>query len=817
VPAGTRLNGVYEIEHLIGGGGMGEVYKGHNIQTGDPVAVKLMLPELSGNAEAMALFRREASTLHNLYHEAIVRYFVFSVDPGLGRAYLAMEFVDGPSLSDRLTHGPLDLQSVQLLQRRLGEALDIAHRLGVVHRDISPDNVILPGGDVRRAKVIDFGIARSAAAPEGTIIGGGFAGKYGYVSPEQLGLAGGDITGKSDIYSLGLVLAEALRGKPLDMGGTQFQVIEKRRTVPDLSDIDPAIRPLIQSMLQPLPEHRPSSMAAVAVWQPAPAGGRTVIRPAPPRPVAQGAAGSPASGEPETARRGGGWAIGLAMLLLLVAGGGAGAYFAGAPVAEWIAMIPGLGERGRDETDVAIDAPPIEDDRPIEETVDADPPPLGPDVTDDGLPPLGPDAGDDTIVTVDDPPVVDTLPDDGNPDTLNGQALADWLAEQAGWAIGNDGSPDANPDDTVPDEPITVVDDPPDVIEDPDVPPLGPDVGVETPPDGNPDDVVVALNNDDLPPAQENTPPSTPRSRLVLADATAGEAYAAALPPFEDKETPRQVTLTVDGTLPEGLAFTDHGAGFGTISGVTEAEGRFAFAIVASDPDGGRASMTTEITVARAAVVEPPIAEAPSREEIASFINDYDGGDCFFLRPTEVADASASVEGFGDAIAPFEQLESDFTASNGFEPAINLRLVSPAQCAAVDLAERLGVNPVSAPIVAITAYSVGDGHPLAGTIQNANGRDVSMLLVADDGAVTRLDSFLSPTRDGASFSVPMVPDERSRGAAQLLLVIASNGPLASLAGFETGQADDVLERLGAEIAGGAPADIELVFFRFANQ
>jgi len=211
VGPGVRLNGVYEIESLIAQGGMGEVFKGFNIQTGDPVAIKMIRAELSRNPEALALFRREASILHNLVHDAIVRYFVFSVDPDLQRAYLAMEFVDGPSLAKRLAAGAMSLAEVRVLQTRIAGALDAAHKLGVVHRDISSDNVILQGGDVTRAKVIDFGIARSQRSGEGTIIGGGFAGKYNYVSPEQLGLGGGDVTYKSDIYSFGLVLAEAMR------------------------------------------------------------------------------------------------------------------------------------------------------------------------------------------------------------------------------------------------------------------------------------------------------------------------------------------------------------------------------------------------------------------------------------------------------------------------------------------------------------------------------------------------------------------------------------------------------------------------------
>ncbi len=282
VPPGTRLNGIYEIETAIAAGGMGEVYKAHNIQTGDPLAIKLVLPEHARNEDMLALFRREASMLHNLYHEAIVRYYVFTVDPDLGRAYLAMEYVDGPSLSDVLRQGPLPLESVRLLQRRLAGALEAAHQRGVVHRDLSPDNVILPDGDVRRAKIIDFGIARSTRPGDATIIGGGFAGKYNYVSPEQLGLFGGEVTGKSDIYSLGLLLAGASRGRPIDMDGSQFEVIEKRRQVPDLSGIDPEMRPLLEAMLQPDPAARPSGMAEVAAWGAEPATGWTVPPTAPP-------------------------------------------------------------------------------------------------------------------------------------------------------------------------------------------------------------------------------------------------------------------------------------------------------------------------------------------------------------------------------------------------------------------------------------------------------------------------------------------------------------------------------------------------------
>jgi serine/threonine-protein kinase len=316
IPPGTRLNGIYEIERLIGYGGMGEVYKGHTIQTGDPVAIKVMLPELAENAAAMALFRKEASALHTLQHDAIVRYYVFTVEPVLQRPYLAMEFVEGQALSERLKEGALGFEAVEALRRRLAAGLQAAHERGIVHRDISPDNVIIPGGDVGRAKIIDFGIARSSLGRDGTVIGSGFAGKFNYVSPEQLGLFGGNVTGKSDIYSLGLLLVEALTGRALDMGGSQVEVIEKRRKVPDLGGIDVRIRPLIERMLQPNPDDRPESMAQVAAWQPSaahPYGGR--FEPARSRAPAQ-----PSQRAGNTARR-------VAALVLAVALFGAGAAY----------------------------------------------------------------------------------------------------------------------------------------------------------------------------------------------------------------------------------------------------------------------------------------------------------------------------------------------------------------------------------------------------------------------------------------------------------------------------------------------------------
>jgi len=138
---------------MIGAGGMGEVYKCHEIQTGAAVAIKMLLPDMAENDAALALFRREAAALHHLPHDAIVRLLPFY---GRGRRcngrILAMEFVDGRSLSDILADGPLTFEALVKLMRRIASGLQAAHERGIIHRDVSPDKYLVPLGDVTRAQ-----------------------------------------------------------------------------------------------------------------------------------------------------------------------------------------------------------------------------------------------------------------------------------------------------------------------------------------------------------------------------------------------------------------------------------------------------------------------------------------------------------------------------------------------------------------------------------------------------------------------------------------------------------------------------------------
>jgi hypothetical protein len=175
------------------------------------------------------------------------------------------EFVPGESLEQLLRRRRLEPDEVLRLRDRLALGLAAAHEMGIVHRDVSPENILLPDGDIDRAKLIDFGIAKSMDPSGLTIIGSDFAGKYSYVSPEQVGLFGGRVDLRSDIYSLGLVLAAAAIGfgRKLDMGNSAPTMIAARQHVPDLSEVPAPLRPVIARMLEPRPDNRPPSMRAL--------------------------------------------------------------------------------------------------------------------------------------------------------------------------------------------------------------------------------------------------------------------------------------------------------------------------------------------------------------------------------------------------------------------------------------------------------------------------------------------------------------------------------------------------------------------------
>lgn len=277
----TLLLNTYEVEQFLKEGGMGRIYLAHHKELNTKHIIKIIKPELamaSARINLLELFKREAYTLRSIHHDAIVGYDGFQRDERYGHC-LIMEYVQGPSLKELLQQRSFVTAEVWQLRNRLADGLAAAHAKGIIHRDLAPDNVILPEENVANAKLIDFGISKQCDPTIGTIIGPFFAGKWGYVAPEQLGLFGGEIGPCSDIYSLGLVLAEAAIGSSLMMGNSLETAIQARRTVPDLSRVPAELRPQLSAMLQPNPADRPQTMAELLRrWPYPPPPGKGVLQ-----------------------------------------------------------------------------------------------------------------------------------------------------------------------------------------------------------------------------------------------------------------------------------------------------------------------------------------------------------------------------------------------------------------------------------------------------------------------------------------------------------------------------------------------------------
>ncbi|MEA3028976.1 MAG: eukaryotic-like serine/threonine-protein kinase [Sphingomonadales bacterium] len=298
IKVGDVLNHIFEVKRFLARGGMGEVFEGCNVHTDEKVAIKVMLPALAQDEKVIAMFRKEAKTLTRLHHEALVEYRVLAQEPNLHVLYIVTDFIEGTSLSASLgTLAPTPDELAGLLAR-LAAGLGSAHALGAVHRDMSPDNVILENDDIRAPKIIDFGIAKDLAASSATIVGDGFAGKLNYVAPEQLGDFDREIGPWTDVYSLALVILAVAQGRNVDMSGSLVDAIDKRRRGPDLAPLPAALRPLIQAMLRPDPKERLRSMDEVVAMLggAAPIPGPTTMRESLPPPADAGVISTPSGG-----------------------------------------------------------------------------------------------------------------------------------------------------------------------------------------------------------------------------------------------------------------------------------------------------------------------------------------------------------------------------------------------------------------------------------------------------------------------------------------------------------------------------------------
>ena len=204
------LGGRYEVGRELGSGGMAVVVEATDRLLGRRVAVKLLFPHLVGDPDFLERFRREARVAARLSHPNVVA--VYDVGTGAdgdsaGTDYIVMELVEGRTVRQELAEGPMPLARAAAVARDVCDALEAAHAVGLVHRDVKPANIMIT--DAGRVKVMDFGIARAADADRLTRTGLAI-GTAQYASPEQL--TGGDVDGRADVYSLGCCLYEMLAG-----------------------------------------------------------------------------------------------------------------------------------------------------------------------------------------------------------------------------------------------------------------------------------------------------------------------------------------------------------------------------------------------------------------------------------------------------------------------------------------------------------------------------------------------------------------------------------------------------------------------------
>jgi hypothetical protein len=267
VVPGTIVAERFRIVGVAAAGGMGTVYRAHDLHAGRPVAVKVMR---AGGAGDVDRFHREIRVLAGLRHPAIVEYVASGVGPD-GAPFLASEWVDGESLAQRLAREGLTAAESVRQASAAAAALGFAHRHGVVHRDVKPDNLLFAGGDLARLKVIDFGIARvgEAAGDARLTRTGALLGTPGYMSPEQ---ARGDraIDARTDVFALGCVLYECLTGRCAFSGSNLLALRTKIvfSEPPPLEELAPEIPPRlarpVAAMLSKDPAGRPADGDAVA-------------------------------------------------------------------------------------------------------------------------------------------------------------------------------------------------------------------------------------------------------------------------------------------------------------------------------------------------------------------------------------------------------------------------------------------------------------------------------------------------------------------------------------------------------------------------
>jgi serine/threonine protein kinase/tetratricopeptide (TPR) repeat protein len=265
-PAADKLPNIpgFRLMSRLGEGGMGTVFLAEDEVLRRRVALKLISERFSSSPEGSARFLREARTMASVEHPHVVRVYSFGEHDG--RPFLAMECVTGETLAQLLArNGPLPIERARAITHQVTQGLEAAWRLGVVHRDVKPSNILVDTAG--HARVADFGLAKAVYESGGLTREGSAPGTPAYMSPEQA--RGERLDARSDIYSLGLVLYEMLTGRRPFEGATPYEVVERQLhdPLPALAEArpeaGPALATLVAAMTQKDRDRRPSSYAEV--------------------------------------------------------------------------------------------------------------------------------------------------------------------------------------------------------------------------------------------------------------------------------------------------------------------------------------------------------------------------------------------------------------------------------------------------------------------------------------------------------------------------------------------------------------------------
>src|SRR5579859_1316638 len=258
--ASTLLAGRYVLEERIGAGGYCEVWRATDTVLSRPVAVKLLHAGYASHGEALARFNAEARHAGALSHPNIARVYDYG-EPAEEQSYLVMELVDGPSLADLLTRGPLGPAQTMDMVAQAAAGLQAAHAVGLIHRDIKPANILFTsGGSVR---ITDFGIAHVVGSTPVTSTGT-VMGTPGYIAPERV--AGASAGPASDLYALGIVAYECLAGaQPFAGGALDVAIAHRDRPLPPLpASVPSGVAAFVMTLTAKDPAWRPANAGQAA-------------------------------------------------------------------------------------------------------------------------------------------------------------------------------------------------------------------------------------------------------------------------------------------------------------------------------------------------------------------------------------------------------------------------------------------------------------------------------------------------------------------------------------------------------------------------